>query len=752
MATTTGIKFYSQALGAESALSLSQNTQGSIVFDKTSKAIYVNGVKYGGSNVADATFSSNILTITKVSGGDIQLDFSSLATTTSVMAAFNEIKDYLTMNDAAGTYVSQADTNYVSSATLTNVNTTNVIDTTGSDADMVDAAVAKVDKKAKAILDEVITAKKEIDAIETGAGLGADGSYTPGNGTHFINQSSSLSQSLNIIDERIYTIQGNFTELQNNSVYDVKINSNSILDNKRDADIVVDGNYDSTNNKIASQSTVTNAINTAIGALDTERDVLPVVYTAASGKNGVKLTFKGVSETDGIIAQGSGSTELQFAKVATTGVAADVTITDSGNLITATNVEGALAEIAGEIDSMDLAATALMTQTDDTTNGNSTFTISGIQEADGVVSLASGNNASFKTDGVYNASSNLIATQSTVTTAIQNALDSEVTFQGVTSTLPSTPTNGDMYKASAVISIPQASTGEGEAITTKAGDTIIYKNVTGAQNNGWYVIPSGDESMSDTWRAISVNGIEALGSGLTTGGVNFANGTLTTVSESSGTITVNHATPTAASDNLAALKIQLDSYGHIVGTSALTIGDLGGLASVSHGTDGSYITTSVGTKDANNNQEISASLTIQSVSIADSTHMGLAEASDVKDYVNTKVGTAVQSVDGSEAEKGKSVTQSDYATVKVSATTDSSNNVTLDSSVGLTVQAVGTAGSSHMGLAEASNVKAYVDAHTASVTNNGTTIPVNDSNATTLATVDGAVITAKVSFYWEEYE
>jgi hypothetical protein len=420
---------------------------------------------------------------------------------------------------------------------------------------------------------------------------------------------------------------------------------------------------------------------------------------------------------------------------------------------------------------MDLTATALMTKSDDTTNGNTTFTISGIQEADGVVSLASGNNASFKTDGVYNASSNLIATQSTVTTAIQNALDSEVTFQGVASTLPSTPTNGDMYKASAAISIPQASAGEGAAITTKAGDTIIYKNVTGAQNNGWYVIPSGDESMSDTWRAISVNGTEALGSGLTTGGVNFANGTLTTVSENSGTITVNHAAPTAANDNLQALKIQVDSYGHIVGTSALTIGDLSGLASVSHGTDGSYITTSVGTKDANNNQEISASLTIQSVSTASSSAMGLAEASDVKDYVDGEIGKLDASIDADTATASgntvactnstpnadfkvlNSVDETDGKisggtsyTIKKLAATGAATDMTVTSATYGGSEATTNAQTALTNLATAISNKS------ASVINSAATIPVNGSSATKLASVDGTDITASVSFYWEEYD
>lgn len=54
------------------------------------------------------------------------------------------------------------------------------------------------------------------------------------------------------------------------------------------------------------------------------------------------------------------------------------------------------------------------------------------------------------------------------------------------------------------------------------------------------------------------------------------------------------------------------------------------LQSIAHGTDGDYITTAVTEKDANNAQTLSASLTMQPIATADSTHQGLAEASDVK--------------------------------------------------------------------------------------------------------------------------
>lgn len=57
------------------------------------------------------------------------------------------------------------------------------------------------------------------------------------------------------------------------------------------------------------------------------------------------------------------------------------------------------------------------------------------------------------------------------------------------------------------------------------------------------------------------------------------------------------------------------------------------LQSIAKGTDGSYVTTTVGAK-SNNSQTIATSVTVQAISSASSTAKGLAEASDVKSYVD----------------------------------------------------------------------------------------------------------------------
>lgn len=71
---------------------------------------------------------------------------------------------------------------------------------------------------------------------------------------------------------------------------------------------------------------VSGVVDAKIGTLDTTEDVQAVTLTAATDTTGAKLVFNGVKEENGVIAAGGLTSELQFAKVATTGAAADVTL------------------------------------------------------------------------------------------------------------------------------------------------------------------------------------------------------------------------------------------------------------------------------------------------------------------------------------------------------------------------------------------------------------------------------------------
>ena len=134
-------------------------------------------------------------------------------------------------------------------------------------------------------------------------------------------------------------------------VDDVQINGTSIVENK-EANIAVDGTYNSSSNKIATESTVTNAIE----ALDSVADADDT--TAQTGHATITTTtpsadFKvlnSVTEQDGKL---TAADAYLLKKLAATGAAADVSLADSGDHFTATDVEAAFAEIAAKVEALE---------------------------------------------------------------------------------------------------------------------------------------------------------------------------------------------------------------------------------------------------------------------------------------------------------------------------------------------------------------------------------------------------------------
>lgn len=102
--------------------------------------------------------------------------------------------------------------------------------------------------------------------------------------------------------------------------------------------------------------TAIGTLNSNIEDLDTTEDVQAVTLTEATDAAGAKLVFNGVKEENGIIAAGSLTSELQFAKVATSGDAKDVAIAapedgfkSIGNV---SNVQDAIEYVDAGIDSL----------------------------------------------------------------------------------------------------------------------------------------------------------------------------------------------------------------------------------------------------------------------------------------------------------------------------------------------------------------------------------------------------------------
>jgi len=713
--STQKIKFYKFSNSTESAakITTAKAVEGAIIYIVDLRQLWIGGAspKLVVSGANDVNFANNILTITHYNENGAAtnqtLDFSDVASAEATFKVFDSVWTKMGATTSGSSKVlDYTGTNYLTSATnlvdadkaldtaiysgthkaaatgavydtehLSSTWTTVVTDNTIAAGNTLDSDIDKLDKKVAQLANEVIANEKvtqeAFSAVANSVGLESDMTLDLSSASQSgaIHNDKDVKSALIHLDNAISTnqldvqvdgqtiVDNHIANINTEDTYNASTNKlatkatvtnainaldvdtdkgaasisgstitikavqqeNGLIKDGGTTTINLDGTYDATDNKIATKSTVTEAIN----ALDTTADVQAVEYTAPAGDTGAKLTFKGVSETDGKIAQGTGTTDLQFAKVATTGAAADVSIADAQSKITATNVEDALTELATNIENL-----------------------AGGMRYNGDIKSAT-------------------ATLNTSTHDIRP---------------------GDIYLASGAFTIGTTS--------VEAGDMIVYKGDTSksavdlTESNCTII-----ERETDT--------MVTAGNDLADDYIVFGNGNKEVTT-----------TSTVGSDNYTVSAATLKD--------AITKAN-SALQSISKGNDGTYVTTTIGAKDSNNDQKVSVAVTQSTVKYAEksgdtpanltATNGLLDETAipEIKSYVDAKVGTAVQSVDGSAAEKAKTVTPSDYATVKVSATTDANNNVTLDSAVGLTVQAVSTADSSHMGLAEASDVKSYVD-------------------------------------------
>lgn len=136
--------------------------------------------------------------------------------------------------------------------------------------------------------------------------------------------------------------------------------------------------------------------------------------------------------------------------------------------------------------------------------------------------------------------------------------------------------------------------------SAKVGDVFI------SNGSAWTLIPAGDD-IEDTWRQINVNGTQLLGTGISTGAVNFKNGSNISISGSGHDITISASQPT-------------------VNNGTLTIQKNG---------------TNVATFTANQSSNVTANITVPTK---------VTDLSDASNYINT--GDTAQAKSGSLTLKG----------------------------------------------------------------------------------------------------
>lgn len=706
--TNQSIKFYKFNNSAESAAKVTsaKAVEGAVIYLVDVRELWIGGstpkLVIKGAN--DVTFNNNVLTITHYDNAGTattqSLNFSDVASASQTMAVFQQIYTKMGLTGDSHDTIDYTGTNYLTSATslvagdkaldaaihdnthkaaatgavydtehLSSTWTTVVNNNEIEAGDTLDEDIDKLDKKVARLADEVIAneqvTQEAFTAVANSVGLEQDMSLdlsTDQSG--IITNDTSVKNALLDLADYVTTEAG--------KVDDVRINDTTIVSDKI-ANIAVDGTYNATDNKIATESTVTNAINN----LDVNTD------KGAGSISGSTITINAVQQENGLIKNG-GSTTINL----------DGTYNASTNkLATQDTVKNAIDEIAGaglavdnagvitattqetDNDTTNVATTEFVHNVVETLNGSATIasvannvvTIkTGVTEADGVISNDTGTDIVLEEVAVTGAAADvsIVDVLSKITaTNVEDALTELATnienlvggmryngdISSATATL-NTSTNdirpGDIYLANGAFSIGSTS--------VEAGDMIVYKgtkstSTVALDNTNCTII----EKETDT--------MVTAGDTLADDYIVFGNGN----KEVTTTSTVDSANYTVSA---ATLKDAIEKA-----NSALQ--------SISKGTDGTYVTTTIGTKDSNNNQTVAVSVKQATVTYTPSAgtadpDLSVATGNEgiltdsaitpIKGYIDDKVSNVVSDLD-----------VSDYAQATVDTATAGQTSITI---------------------------------------------------------------------------
>jgi len=233
-------------------------------------------------------------------------------------------------------------------------------------------------------------------------------------GAHYISAQTNLIQADKTLDAAIWGVQGAVENLDAHTVKDVQMGGTSIVSSGI-ANIATQGTYNSSTNKIATQSAVTEAINTEIAKLDADLDA------SGTAQHSGTFVVSGITEVDGKLTAVD-SVEVEAAGAAAT--AKSEVIGASGDAKTADTIYGAKTyaddAVSTAIGNLDGSATIA-------SESNGVVTLkAGVAETDGVISNASGSDitlAKVATTGEAEDVSYDNATSGLTATDVQSAID-----------------------------------------------------------------------------------------------------------------------------------------------------------------------------------------------------------------------------------------------------------------------------------------------------------------------------------------
>lgn len=684
------------------AASTGANGKGKVVFDTTHKIICVDGVAFGG-NITDATFNESILTITKATGDPVVINFSDIASASRMMEVFQDFADLMGLDSHNG--IDYSDTNYLSELGQQGKPAKNLVNADKAlDAKIkkVNDAIAGMDGTAGIASESngVVTIKSGVTqsdgkiSNDSGSDITLAKVATTGDAVDVDFDNSELDPASGI----------NATNVQNA----IKQVVDEIIKNEQTTEAAVE------------------AIKNAAGLTD-NLEYQPGQNTQYIDK--AKDISDALNKLDaaigGIV---SGVSDVQIGGTSVVGTGGVANIATNGTYNASTNKIATEKTVSGAIENLDVNGYAQAEIDTTTTQGQTTLKIKGIKEVDGKISEGSSNGVDIAIDGTYNASTNKIATKSTVTTAIE-ALDGSAVIASQTGN---------------VVTIKTGVTEVDGVISNDTGTDIVLKEVavTGA---------AADVSVADAYDHFTSTDVEGALAELASA-VEALQGAFDVVVSKDAATTpygvtwIDNTDPQNPQQITGTLVASADTFHKVYLVPA------GGSAP---NTYSEYITTrtNTGTEQSpvyvygwEKLGDIAVDLTgyVKTVTVNDKVY-----AVD-SNSTNISLGNVITAVTGETAITGGN---SNFVAVTATPTTDATtgeNSIALTSTVKTHTVEDATSGSDD-GLATAKNVKDYVDGKSA-VVNSNPTIIANDTTAAQIGTVGGTALTAKVALYWDEWE